>query len=338
MAFVGTIARRRGLVLAWAFSLAVTASLLVTFDLDLQATWRAVRTIDPAWLVVAVVSHYAAFLLRATRWRLFLSLGPVAEEAPAARQPILYLATVILMSFFVNSVMWLRAGDIYRGVAYAADTGQSLARTAAAVVMDRLADLFTIAAFVFLALLLIALGGSAAPDGVLGAAVLLTTLLVLGVTATLILRRKLPYLLPNILRAALGRFQSGMTARWEQVPMLTLLSVGAWSLVVVRLYCVTQALGADISLGLILLVPLANVVLTAVPIVPGGIGIAEAGISGLLRTELVLPVAVAVTLVDRSISYLSVVVSGGALFGGRQLGLRYGLAVAYAPSEAERGA
>ena len=45
----------------------------------------------------------------------------------------------------------------------------------------------------------------------------------------------------------------------------------------------------------------------------------ETGISGLLRIELTVEVALAVALVDRTISYLSIILTGGAVFALRQL-------------------
>ena len=63
---------------------------------------------------------------------------------------------------------------------------------------------------------------------------------------------------------------------------------------------------------------MANGVLSAIPITPGGIGIVETGVSGALQLELSVEVAIAVALVDRSISYVSIIVTGGAAFFVRQ--------------------
>ena len=55
---------------------------------------------------------------------------------------------------------------------------------------------------------------------------------------------------------------------------------------------------------------LANAMLTTVPITPGGLGIVEPGILGLLTLSLPRSEAVSVALLDRSISYLSIVILG----------------------------
>ena len=74
-----------------------------------------------------------------------------------------------------------------------------------------------------------------------------------------------------------------------------------------------------ISLGLVVFTPMANGLLSAIPLTPGGLGIVETGVSGLLQLELTVELAVAVALVDRTISYLSIIVTGGVMFAIRQI-------------------
>jgi uncharacterized protein (TIRG00374 family) len=64
---------------------------------------------------------------------------------------------------------------------------------------------------------------------------------------------------------------------------------------------------------------MANGLLSAIPLTPGGLGIVETGVSGLLQLELTVELAVAVALVDRTISYLSIIATGGVVFAINQL-------------------
>ena len=80
-----------------------------------------------------------------------------------------------------------------------------------------------------------------------------------------------------------------------------------------------QALGFDVSLSLILFAALAHSLLTTIPLTPGGLGFVEGGLTGLLALSLTADQAVGVTLVDRSITYLSVIAIGGVLFAVRQV-------------------
>jgi uncharacterized protein (TIRG00374 family) len=100
------------------------------------------------------------------------------------------------------------------------------------------------------------------------------------------------------------------------VPFLLIISLLIWFTEVGRLFFAIQALGMSdaITLSLILFVTLANAILTTVPITPGGLGIVESGITGLLTLSLTHSEAISVTLLDRSISYLSIVILGGISF------------------------
>ncbi len=83
-----------------------------------------------------------------------------------------------------------------------------------------------------------------------------------------------------------------------------------WLSEVGRLYFVVKATGLEVGFGLIMFVMVANALLSAVPLTPGGLGIVEAGIGGLLALAVSAVEAVSIALVDRSISYLSVVIFG----------------------------
>ena len=95
------------------------------------------------------------------------------------------------------------------------------------------------------------------------------------------------------------------------------LGVAGWIFEMGRLYMVLMALGLDASPALIPVVALGHAVLSTVP-TPGGVGAVEPGVTGLLLIELSQPEAAAATIVDRSITYLSIIVVGGALFLLRQ--------------------
>ena len=86
-----------------------------------------------------------------------------------------------------------------------------------------------------------------------------------------------------------------------------------------RLYLVVQALDLDISFPLVIFLTVANSLLTLVP-TPGGFGAVESGVAGLVVrfSTLTGSVAAALVLVDRAITYLSIIVVGAALFIGRQ--------------------
>jgi uncharacterized protein (TIRG00374 family) len=92
-----------------------------------------------------------------------------------------------------------------------------------------------------------------------------------------------------------------------------------WLAEIHRLYLVAAALGVDLSFPLIVFITLANSLLTLVP-TPGGIGAVESGVVGLLLrlSSMSASGAAALVLLDRSITYLSVIAVGAVLFVARQ--------------------
>jgi uncharacterized protein (TIRG00374 family) len=92
-----------------------------------------------------------------------------------------------------------------------------------------------------------------------------------------------------------------------------------WMAEVGRLYFVVQALGLPLTLPMVLFVTVANAILTLVPLTPGGLGIVETGVTGVLVLALAQSDALSVALLDRSISYLSVIIMGALYFVVREL-------------------
>ena len=74
-----------------------------------------------------------------------------------------------------------------------------------------------------------------------------------------------------------------------------------------------------IRFALVVFLPLANSLLTLVP-TPGGVGAVESGVGGLAvrLSSLTATTAAALVLIDRAITYISVIVLGSVLFVVRQ--------------------
>ena len=126
-------------------------------------------------------------------------------------------------------------------------------------------------------------------------------------------------LLPEPLAEAYRRFHHGVLGSFRQIPVAATLSVVIWSAEVSRLFLVAHALGFPLSVPLAIFVIVANGLLTLIPVTPGGVGIVEPGITGVLRLSLSQTAAVSVAILDRAISWLSVVVFGALFFIGREI-------------------
>ena len=299
---------------------AILALLLTRFDIAWGETWEAVRGINLGWYGAAVAVHYLTFVFRGARWRVLLANAARDDPAPPPLPSVLYAGRVILMGWFVNSIAWFRMGDAYRAYVYSADSGASFSRTAGTVLADRLIDLTVVVTLMGTGIAVLLIGGQVRPPLLLVvAAGALLVAVVGGLGAMRLTHHWVAPKLPGRIERVYHRFHDGTMGSFDRLPLVFGLGVAGWMCEVGRLFFVVKALGASVAFGLVLFVPMANGLLSAIPLTPGGLGIVESGISGLLQIELTVEVALAVALVDRTISYLSIILTGGGVFAARQL-------------------
>ena len=264
--------------------------------------------------------HYLTFLFRGARWQLLLINAARGQEATFTAPSLKYTSTLILMSFFANAVTWFHMGDAFRAYAYAEDTGFSFPSSMGTVLADRAMDLMTIVGLMALAGGILYASGDvrlSAKFLLLGTSIL--TIIIAGLISMPLLRRWVAPRLPKHIERVYGQFYKGTMGSFGQIHWIFGLSVLAWLCAVGWLFLVLKALDLQITTGLVMFVPLGNVLLSAVPLTPGGLGIVETGITGLLQLQLTVEAALAVALVDRTISYFSIVITGGAAFAVRQV-------------------
>jgi glycosyltransferase 2 family protein len=299
-----------------ALGVAFLLFLVVRFDVDLSATWDQVKTSNPWYLALAVVVHYTTFIFRGARWRLLL------RNAQTKGQPVpgvLYSSELILLGWFANSVAWFRLGDAYRAYLYQNEQGSSFSRTIGTIFSERVLDTILVALLLMASVPFLVGQGAGASWIVMATALMLLATLTLGLLVIARSRQRLLRWLPGWAAERYQRFCEGALGSFRQIPLVTLLGLLGWLAEGGRLYLVTLALGIDLSLALIIFITLANSLLTLVP-TPGGVGAVESGVAGLLvrLSALGTSAAAALVLVDRSISYLSVIISGAVLFLARQ--------------------
>ncbi len=287
------------------------------FDIDWTELRKTILGISPVSYALALGLYYTSFWFRGYRWRLISKTagigGPTGERVPGT----FTMGGIILMGWFANSVAFLRVGDAYRGWVLSRQTGASFGESLGTILAERVQDMVAVLLLVLVAAAWI----SADPDVevplvVLVAAVLLVALLV---TLLLAMRRygqKIARLVPSRFRGAYENFQRGTLASFNArgLPLQLGLGIAGWSLEMLRFYFVADGLGIDISFGVIMFAALANAMLSTIP-TPGGFGFVEGGLPGLLiLMGLDDTSAVGLTIVDRTISWLSVIVFGGLLF------------------------
>jgi uncharacterized protein (TIRG00374 family) len=318
----GVSLRRRFLSSQTAISFVALGGLLFlltrSFDIAWDDTWARMRDVNPWWYGLAVVVHYTTFIFRGARWRLLLINVAKDDDPPPKPPSTAYCGRVILMSWFANSVTFFRMGDAFRAYAYAGDSKTSFPRAAGTVLADRLVDMTIVAGLMIVGLAMLLVRGNIDPPLLLVVVVAaLMGLIVAGLAVMTTARRWVAPRLPNRVGAVYHRFHEGTMGSFGRLHLVFGLGVLGWLAEVGRLFFVVQALSVPVSLGLVVFVPMANGLMSAVPLTPGGLGVVETGVSGLLQLDLSVELALAVALVDRTISYLSIIVTGGIAFAFR---------------------
>ena len=229
-----------------------------------------------------------------------------------------HTSQLIVIGWFVNSVTWLRMGDAYRAYAFAEDSKSSFSWSLGTMLAERVMDMIIVAAIILTAAAVLTLTKGQAVSGYV---IVMASVMTLGIVAVALFMKaygeRASNFLPARIKAAYRRFSQGTLGSFRRVPLAMLLGLAGWTLEMGRLYFVLMALGMDFSLVLIPIVAVGHAILSTVP-TPGGVGAVEPGVAGLLLIELAAPEAAAATIVDRSITYLSVIVIGALLFALRQ--------------------
>jgi uncharacterized protein (TIRG00374 family) len=306
-------------LLSFGIAISFMLFLATRFNLDWGATWANVRGMNPWLYLLAFALYYTSFAFRSLRWRL-LARNTGALASPETRLPSVFeTAQFIIMGWFVNAIMWLRLGDAYRAYAFAHESRGSFSWSLGTVLAERIIDMSTVFGLLIISAALLTVTSDSSTFTYMIAAAAVTVLA--AVVLLMVMRAygsRVARFLPSRLESAYRGFHQGTLGGFKQLPTLFFLGFMGWLMEIARLYFVIQALGVDIPLPLVAIVALGSALLSAVP-TPGGVGAVEPGITGLLLLALARDDAVSVALVDRSITYVSVVITGGLVFLLRQV-------------------
>jgi glycosyltransferase 2 family protein len=295
--------------------------LLIAFNLrglDFNELVATIVGANPWLLLGAFAIYYLGFPLRGYRWqRLLRSAGTEVRLRDSTE--------IIFISWLVNCLVPAKLGDVYRAWLLRANFVVSLSRTFGTVFIERIFDLFAIAIL-----------GLAAGFWSFRAGLPTEVQIVFGIGIAFVVALSVGlYTVRNFGRRALvrlpipgkekvlefyERFEEGVFAiNPRQIPALALVTALIWATEAMRLLLVIEALNfRDVHLGIsgAFFVALSASLLTAIPFTPAGLGIVEVGVVGILTVIYGVDTtnATAITLVDRSISVLSIIVLGSIAY------------------------
>lgn len=297
------------------------------------------------WYAAAIGVYYLNFPIRALRWRLLLkNAGEAEENLPST--PI--LAEIIYLSWFVNTLVPAKLGDVYRGWLLRRSGGIRFSRGMGTVVAERALDMIVLVILMvstgFLtygdvlasgvegglrACLVGGLGGGVAAGGALEAVqtplgctlarlFALGTALVVALIFTIVALTRwgvhFERMLPERLASIYGHFAQALVLSFGRFPTLGALSVLAWTAEGASFWLTGRALGLELGPALVVFFSLLQAFITVIPATPGGLGFEFVLIGAIALRGFDSGAAIALTLLYRTISYLSLLVGGAIVF------------------------
>jgi uncharacterized protein (TIRG00374 family) len=301
-------------LLSFIVAAGIVAFAIAKGGINWSDTWNHIRHADVRLYLFALLAFGGSMGVRAVRWRLLL------RNAGEQHCGTFSLFEIVFASFFVNCVIPAKMGDVYRAFLVRQRENVGASKALGTIIAERLLDLLV------LMTLLIITGAITfhnrvphvlVPYIVAGA---LLSLVGVGVVVLMALGRgqRVVQRLPGRLQDRYESFRHGTVQSLTPWPFLVLLTVLVWCLEGARLGLVVSALdfGSLLHPAQFLLVALVAALLTTVPFTPGGLGLVEAGMVGVLATVADVPrtAGASITVLDRSISYGAVVVVGFVFF------------------------
>lgn len=298
-----------------AVGLAAAASLPATLEAIGRFRWGLAPLV-----IAAVLANYA---LRFLKWHYYLRRLAI----PLGRGP----SALVFLAGFTMSITPGKFGELLKALLVRDLVGTEVSRTASVVMAERLTDVAGL-------LVLSAFGITALPHGqwLLGAVALVLVLAVVVLRAprlTSLARRAIPEhpLLARVVDP-LRAFVGAGRALLEPGPLtLTVaLSTVSWFFECLALYLILAGLGAPVSLRAATFLYAFASLAGAVSMLPGGLGVAEGSLTGLLvGLGTAFPDAAAATLLVRAATLWLAVALGvttlSLAFRGGPAGARTGL-------------
>ena len=200
-------------------SFAIAAALLVLVwflnDLSVEEILDRLSRANP-WLIVAAFVVYGMnFPMRTLRWRILLN-NAVKHEETTPKYTMWGLFQILYISWFVNGVIPLKMGDVYRAYMARANYGTSLTRTLGTVFTERVLDVVTLIVIVLASSVFVLQMPEVGEDvgRIIMVAVIVLAVLAAAVFAMLLFGSPIFRRFPKRVAEIYERFHSGVFDSW----------------------------------------------------------------------------------------------------------------------------
>jgi glycosyltransferase 2 family protein len=103
---------------------------------NLGDVWRILKTTDPLWLAIGLLTNFSALLFRTARWRMLLD-----SEHPPPVYATFFATTV---GYMLSTILPIRASDVARPALLARRTSLRFSGALGTVLTERMLDLYSI--------------------------------------------------------------------------------------------------------------------------------------------------------------------------------------------------
>ena len=303
-------------ILSFLIAIVIIVLVVMRLNINVHEVWRNVRNANPALLLCAFVVYYLSFPVRSVRWKIILENAGYSRTHGIETPNLYGLMEIFILSWFANTLLPAKLGDIYRGYLFKKATGVSFTRTFGTILAERLMDILGL--FTFLIFSGVAVFGDRLPRVAVSLFLFGGVLAVSGLVGLLVLRRAeglLERIVPKKISVQYRRLEEGIFGSFGRWPALLGLTAIIWMQEGLRVFCITRALNIHVSLAVTLFVALAASLLTTIPLTPAGLGAVETGIVGILQfVGVERNAAASVAVIDRVIGYWSVLLIGLAIY------------------------
>lgn len=308
MSLTKAITNKRTII---SFIVAFVIFYMLFLQLDINKVISIIKSVNILLYLFAFFVYYISFPIRGLRWGILLKNIEFKDK-------FRNILEIFFLSWFVNSLIPAKLGDIYRGYLCRENYKISTSKVVGTIFVERIYDVLV---------LVILLGLSAAlsfkinvPEGIKTAIKLgfgLAFILILGLLFIKYKKKYIYRFLPQKIAEIFLNFEEGASHSIVvgTIPIILFYTVIVWLLECVRLYIVLEAVNVNIPISMVIFIALSSALLTALPLTPSGLGVVEFTIAGILTlVQIPYDVAISVAIIDRFISYWSLIIIGGITY------------------------
>jgi uncharacterized protein (TIRG00374 family) len=299
-------------LISFAILAVVLFVVLTHVQLDYGESLRAIGQTNLLLYALAFAAFYFSFVVRTVRWEILL-------RNTGENNRFGELFHIIILAWFANCVLPAKMGDFYRAYLLRQQTEISGSKGLGTIFSERALDFLVLMSLLIVSGLIsfrASVPGRFVPAFIVG--LVIATGLIAGLLVIRYSEGRLSRFLPERLRERATRFKHGLLSAFAgRLPLLLGLTVLVWMAESARLFLVVQALPLHISLSLaqIMFIALVASLLTTIPALPGGLVLVEGGIIAVLVFfGLTASQALSVAILDRLISYWSLIAVGLVVF------------------------